>query len=805
MKHKLIFLALILAFNSLSAQPSKKKINAHRATGTIKVDAVLDEPDWSQAETGGDYIQFEPYNGKPSKYKTEMKIIYTDYAIYIGAEMYDPHPDSIMKQLSKRDELGQTDYFGLSIDAFNDGLVSYTFVVTPGNVQFDARQSDYEDASWDAVWLSKTRIHDKGWTVEIEIPFSELRFPKKDVQVWGINFARNVQQTREQSFWSFVDAKIDGFLKQMGELDGITDIKPPVRLSFTPYIAGYIIDESGTSGLTTDLRGGLDLKYGINESYTLDMMLIPDFGQTESDDKELNISAYETYYDEKRPFFTEGTELFEKGEIFYSRRIGSVKNEWKEKDFNLKSHEEVSFTPNETSLINVSKISGKGKNGLGIGFLNGVAAPAQVTITDTLTGNTRKKEVQPYTNYNVLVFDQTLKNKSFVSLANTNYLQPEFNYLSNVTATHMHIENKDGAYAVESIFALSYVNDTNHTDSTGLKYDIEFGKISGNFRFKVENSLAAKKFNQNDLGYLDKTNEMATEINFAYNIYKPFGHFLKWFNSFDINQMTLYSKKAYIGTIARANSFTTLRNYLSINISSEFSLGEYNDFYEPRVDGRILKQPGYYNLGIYISPDYRKKFVLDVTGGIWQSYSDNRWGYWSGLMPIIRFSDHLNLNGGINFGVDLRDVGFVNKTDANDTIYFGRRDVRTLVNSLNVNYNFNANMALSLKARHYWRLVDYSEFYTLNKDGYLAGAPSYKSDDINSNFFNIDLVYTWRFAPGSELSFVWKNAIENSNADSQFNYFHDLNKLMDFDKQNSISISILYYIDYLKLRQKIRG
>lgn len=798
------FWVIIILFLSLNikAQHTKKSLNSIKSPQTIKVDGLLNEDIWQQAEIASDFIQFEPFNGKPSAYITNVKIVYTDYAVYIGATLFDPEPDSIMKQFSKRDEIGQTDYFGISFNPFNDGLMALNFAVTPVNVQIDSRISTFEDASWDAVWKSKTNITNEGWVAEIEIPFSELRFPKKKVQEWGINMVRNVQRSREQSYWNFIDAKVDGTVKQSGTLYGVKDVSPPIRLSLTPYVSGYILDKTGSNKTDYAIKGGLDLKYGINESYTLDMMLIPDFGQVESDDKVLNISAFETYYDEKRPFFTEGTELFDKGDIFYSRRIGSVKTERKNADFQLGENEVVESNPNETSIINATKITGRCKKGLGIGFLNGIAAISQARISDTLNGKSRTVTTQPITNYNVLVFDQSLKNNSYISLNNTNYAQPDFNYMSNVVATDIHIEDKKGNFAIDGIFGASYINDTNNLNSSGLKYEIELEKISGNFRFNIEQSLASKNYNQNDMGFLPKTDELETELGFAYNVYEPFWKILRWYNRVKLEHLALFSTKQYIGTELSFNTYTTFKNYLSVNLRGNATLGKYNDYFEPRVDGRVFVWPGYFSLGTFLSPDYRKKFLVDVSAGYWHAYEPGLWGMDLGIMPIIRFNDNLNLKAGINFNPDFNTYGYIDQSETADTIYFAQRDVRTVVNSLNLNYNFNAKKAITLRARHYWRLINFHRYYTLNTDGSLSATDDYSTDDISSNFFNIDLAYTWRFAPGSELSVVWKNSIENNAADAVFNYYRNLSDLLTFDKQNSISIRILYYIDYFKVKQR---
>ncbi len=749
MKKPLLSLLFITISIGISAQSIKRNIQAYRINSAIKIDGKLDEENWNRASGTRDFFQFEPYNGRPSNFDTEVKILYNNDALYIGAHLKDNCPDSIMKQLGRRDEIGQTDFFGISIDPFNDALNAYTFIVTPQNVQFDARETEEEDESWDAVWQSEVSITTDGWIVEMEIPYSALRFPKKEVQLWGLNMVRNVQRSREKSFWNFVDAKIEGFNKQMGELQGISDVVAPIRLSVTPYLSGYLLKNSASTGFDYSIKGGMDLKYGINESYTLDMMLIPDFGQVESDAKVLNISPFETYYEEKRPFFTEGTDLFNKGQIFYSRRIGSVKSEYLEKDFGLNANEAVTINPYEAPLINVTKISGKGRKGLGIGFLNGMAAATYVTIKDTVTGLTRSVEAQPFTNYNVMVFDQSLKNNSYISLTNTNFQQPKSDYQSNVTSTQFHLESKKGKYAFEGVFGVSYQDGLGKNNAAGSGYNVAFEKITGNFQFEIEQELLFDSFDDNDLGYVEKTDEMKTSVEVAYNIYEPFGKFLKLYNNVEFVQSTLFSRKEKIGNSIEYSGFTTFKNYLSLELNAQWVMGKYNDFYEPRTDGRVFVRPGIFVLGGFISPDYRKKFMADIKYGYWGATSDNIWGYWLGVMPRIRFNERFNMNGGVNFNTDINDQGFVTKTANSDTIYMAQRTVKTLVNSLNINYMFNSKVALSFKMRHYWSLINYSQFYTLNMDGSLEEEPNFSAPDINTNYFNIDLVYTWRFAPGS--------------------------------------------------------
>jgi len=289
----------------ISQDSVKKRVEAIRIKIPPKIDAVLDDSAWLNIPIATDFIQLTPENGKPASYNSEVKFVYDDRALYVGAMLYDPQPDDIMKELSKRDEINMADYFGVYLDCFNDYLTAFGFFVTSSGVQIDLKSTENngEDDSWDAVWQSEAKIIENGWVVELKIPYSAIRFPQTDTQVWGLQIFRNIIRYRENTTWSMVNREVDGLNNQAGELHGIKNIDPPLRLSFVPYVAGYIEKSPESSKWGYSFNYGLDLKLGLNESYTLDMTLIPDFGQVQSDDEIYNLSPFEVYYDEKRPFF----------------------------------------------------------------------------------------------------------------------------------------------------------------------------------------------------------------------------------------------------------------------------------------------------------------------------------------------------------------------------------------------------------------------------------------------------------------------------------------------------------------------
>jgi len=359
--------------------------------------------------------------------------------------MYDPNPDSILTELGIRDadQTINADNFSIDINPYNDGVNGFTFKVSASGVQTDVNRSSRGrrffgprtrgDINWDAVWDSDVKITDEGWNVEIKIPYSALRFPDSKVQVWAINYWRDIRRYTELSSWNFVDREVRNQMNYLGILKGIEGVKPPLRLTFYPYISGYIEKSASQDKWVKTVRGGMDLKWGITEGFTMDLTLIPDFGQVKSDEKILNLTPFEVRYEERRQFFTEGTELFQRANLFYSRRIGSVPKGYEDVENQLSESEIITENPVETRMINATKISGRTNKGLGIGLLNAMTLEGHAIVKDTLTGEQREIMTQPFTNYNIFVLDQSLPNNSFVSLINTNTYMKETEYMANVT------------------------------------------------------------------------------------------------------------------------------------------------------------------------------------------------------------------------------------------------------------------------------------------------------------------------------------------------------------------------------------
>ncbi|HWY12877.1 MAG TPA: DUF5916 domain-containing protein, partial [Bacteroidia bacterium] len=388
MKKYCIFIIFFLLSATAFSQ-SLRNVRALRIDKGPKIDGVLNDSCWINAEAADGFIQNQLHPGHPSEQKSEVKIVYDDIAIYIGAMLYDTSPDSILHELSTRDNEANADLFGILFDTYNDDLNAFGFFVTAAGTQIDARySSEGQDFNWNAVWQSVVKIGGKGWIIEMKIPYSALRFSAKDEQTWGFNIIRKIRRYREMSFWNNVDPKIDAFVRQFGNLSGLKNLKPPPRLSLTPYVAGlfnnYPYNQPGINNSSYSFSGGLDLKYGLSEGFTLDMTLVPDFSQVQSDNKVLNLSPFEVAYQERRPFFTEGTELFNKGGFFYSRRVGGTPIGYNNVYNELKPGEVIIKNPGQTRLYNATKLSGRTQKKLGIGIFNAVSGETYATAQDSL-------------------------------------------------------------------------------------------------------------------------------------------------------------------------------------------------------------------------------------------------------------------------------------------------------------------------------------------------------------------------------------------------------------------------------------
>lgn len=792
---KLLLTLLLLVFNILFAQ-SKKQIEAIRINQTITLDGFLNEAVWQTANIAKDFIEFEPYNGRNSYYRTEVKIMYNNNSLYIGAMMYDEHPDSIMKELTYRDGIynSNSDAFCISLDPFYDKKHEYSFQVTAANVQTDrTANGSFTDFNWNAVWYSEVQILDNGWSVEMEIPFSALRLQPRENMVMGLNLWRRIMRKEEWDSWNFVPRDGDGWIPYEGELIGIKDITPPVRLSLTPYISNSYNKLPERKEFKNSFNGGLDLKYGIDDSFTLDVMIIPEFGQIKSDPKILELSPYETKYDENRQFFTENSELFSKADIFYSRRIGSIPVNYSSVYSLLNPEEVVIENPVESKILNSVKISGRNNNGLGLGFFNSITGNTYAKIRNSVTGITREILTQGTTNYNVVVVDQILPYNSFIGFINTNVLRNNDNFSANVTATDFRFLTHDLQYSIEGTAILSQIYKKAQNPDFGFRYKLGINKVAGNIIASLSNSILSNNYNPNHLGYLERNNYISTELSFTYRTFVPFwimkqisiSNYFEWRN--------LYKPRSYESFTYKMTIDSRFKNGIISTIIFNTKPVEQFDFFEPRTTGKKFVRAPFWNIALQIDSDPRNQLRWDLRY-LYETASDGRnlSLYHVGIKYVPNDKISLYLSG--EYSIHTNESGYA---ENDKDLLFGSRNRKIFINTLNFNYIFNNNTAFNISLRHYCSLVKYNKYFTLQDDGRLIHNSSFQGNK-NSIFNNLtlDADYTWLFQPGSELKIVWKTGIEKIAREFSNDYFDNLKDICNYTESNYFGMKLTYYLDW---------
>jgi len=798
-------------------QQAKKKIAAQHITRNLKVDGNLDEPEWNTAQVADKFIALQPVAFKPESPDnySQMYFLYNDEGIYIGGYFHEKSKDSIAAELVGRDGFGNNDFAGVIFDTYDDKINGFEYFVTPLGEQFDAKQSpnmngNSEDFSWNAVWQSAAKIHNDGWSFEMFLPYSAIRFGKKKVQDWGLNIVRRRQKSGEQLFWQPIDPIANGFLTQEGMLTGLTDIKPPLRLQFSPYFSLYHDKPAGVDKYQNRVGGGADVKYGLNQAFTLDMTLIPDFGQVVTDPKILNLTPFDVKYQENRPFFTEGTELFGKGGLFYSRKIGVEPNYNKYPSGGVE--DSLIADPQQAKIINATKISGRTQKGLGIGILNAVTGSQYRSFMDKSTGAVHNEESMPLTNYNVFVLDQTLKHNSSVSFVNTNVMRSGKDYDANVSAVLFDLNDKKNKWNLGGNASVSNLLGKDGKNVTGYAHNLYFGKTSGKLNFQINQQLYNAKYDKSDLGYQTNNNTMDNSLWVGYNLIKP----KRFFNQLHYNFNSFFSRLVTpLDLLQRKNMmYQTASGNINVNgptkklwyVGANFNWGfNYNDFYEARTPGRVFQNKGRVGIEVWWNSNSAKKLswsgdVYASQGGVFNSKTITPM-----LTGKIRFSSKFSIDNSLSLNFSKNNAGFAAIDTTNGAIIFSRRDLRTVENVINLKYNFNNKMGITLHTRHYWGKVAPRQFYQLDMYGKLGTPTNTFVQNVNQNFnfFSSDLVYTWQFAQGSFINVVWKDISSSFNQEFERNYLTNLDKTVSSPQSNSFSIRVIYFLDYLTAKNKL--
>lgn len=794
---------------------SQLQTTAIKTTDKITIDGNLTEEIWKTTPVASGFTQLRPKPGEKATQPTEVKIIYDDQALYIGAICYDD-PEKVSRILSLRDDFNANiDNFQIILDTYNDDQNGFVFGVSSMGVQYDAKiLTGATSPELNMVWHSAIVRNEIGWQVEIRIPYSAIRFAKNEKQLWGINFSRYISRNRETVYWSPISPDFENLVAQCGNLLGVEGIQPPLRLAFIPYVSAYAdhfpINIPNTSNWRQSYNGGMDIKYGVNEAFTIDMTLVPDFGQVVFDNQILNLSPFEVQFNENRQFFTEGTELFNKAGLFYSRRIG-IQAPFSVLTTLLNENERLSDLPQSTQLYNATKLSGRNKNGLGIGIFNGVTAPQFATAINITNEEVREVLASPLTNYNVLVLDQNLKNNSFVTLTNTNVMREGTFYDANVTGLNSKFNNKNNRYFLSTRGALSQKLFTARND-WGYSWGATAGRQTGKWVYNASYFEESDTYDPNDLGFNTNNNKKIASTYLAYRIFKPFWKLNQMSTSLNISYNRLYNPDVYTATYADGNMFINTKRFHAAGLRFNASLTESFDYFEPRSWGYYFIRPTWFNGGGWISSNYQKKFAIDANlNGV--AVGRDNWREWNyRISPRWRVNDKIfviyDWEHSFSFNGEGYAVPFGSPVQGSSAIVFGNRDRINVTNTINLRYTLTDLMGFTFRLRHYRSAITYNYFYALQENGRLIrnsmdgmDANGISAYNTNFNAFTIDLVYRWVFLPGSEVNIVWKNSIFSNDKRVAETYLQNLESILSDGQLNSFSVKILYWLDYLDLKK----
>lgn len=787
---------MVLATALSYGQNIIRTYTAIRTAEKPKVDGKPFEKTWETANIGSDFRILRPENGlsENETQRSVIKILYDDNALYIAAYLYDSDSDKISAQFSKRDETNvQADIFSFWINTYNNQIEQTRFYISAAGSVADSRAiNGDEDFSYNVIFDAKTSKDENGWYVEMEIPYQALRFPKSDIQNWSFNALRRVNRLNQTFTFNYINIEQGNEAQYDALLLGIKNIKPPIRLSLFPYTS--IQHKQFENQSETQYNIGLDFKLGLSDAFTLDATLIPDFGQVAFDDVELNLSPFEQVFEEQRPFFTEGTELFSKGNIFFSRRIGQTPSRFNEVGGTLLQNEIIKDNPLQSQLINAFKLSGRTNEKLGVGFLNAVTKETYATIVDTINDVTRQYKTNPLTNYNLIVLDKQYGANSSFYFSNANTIRFGDFTDANVSAIGINHFDKANKFNYSGGFNLSNRFINSQTES-GYSFRNRWQKVEGKWRYGKSYNYISKTYNPNDLGLQFQNNINSTFIFGSYNQFKPKG----WFNNYSINYNVFHS---------RTNSPNT-HNFTQLNINPNFqtknlwqgggfitAFTREFDFFESRIALQpILYQPKLI-CGLYLSTDIRKRFSAFININAENRFNDPESRIDIRLRPSLRITEKFFFQ--YQLFLQRRDNRLSFVAVANNESIFSLRNTETIENTIEAVYNFDQNKALNLRLRNFWSSANFSDKYkVLDSNGITAEytVSNNFNPNVDFNVWNLDCSFEWQFAPASSLIVLYRNTLSIFKNAGEIGYFDSTSQLFQNPLEHTLSLRLVYFLD----------
>ncbi|RPJ64747.1 MAG: hypothetical protein EHM24_22145, partial [Acidobacteria bacterium] len=695
------------------AAPDVPVLRAVRASQALVVDGRLDDEAWAAAVAASGFRQRDPQEGAPATERTEVRVLYDAEAIYVGIRMDDREAGRITRRLSRRDDSADADCVVVYLDPRNDHLTGASFELTAAGVQSDDALYDdtRSDGSWDAVWAGRVSVDDQGWSAEMRIPYSQLRFPNAAHHTWGINVQRVIRRKNEAAWLALTPKKERGLVSRMAHLEGLEGISPRTHLELLPYGVArgeFVQPEEGGDPYNDGSRGfgaaGLDLKWGLSRSLTLDGTFNPDFGQVEVDPAVINLTAFETRFDEKRPFFTEGSQIFrnfgqlgdgggDAPDIFYSRRIGRAPQG--------SADGEYVDEPRSTTILGAAKVTGKTRRGWSVGLLEAVTAREWARVQDE--GVESRAEIEPLTNHLVArvlkeagqggvgllgtavvrslddpALDARLPGRAVVGGADGYYFfDSEREWLLSGQVSASRVAGSGAAMsrlqrASSRYFQRpdAYQFDPTKTSLSGWSSNASFGRQSGTLRAEATAFAVSPGFEVNDLGYMTQADRMGAELYATWEKFEPDGFTRN--REFSISREWEWN---FAGESQGGDWFAGLEmeflNYWDADVSIRREPGGFDD--RLTRGGPMAGRPGGWDISFEGGTDSRKPLALDLE--LAREWNDAG-GYETqvGLFLNIKVSDRLSISTGPEYtrGRDVAQyIGA--RVDPLATATYGRR------------------------------------------------------------------------------------------------------------------------------------
>jgi hypothetical protein len=624
------------------------------ATGAIRIDGVVDDDAWADAYFASNFIQRDPLEGEAPTETTEFAILYDNEYVYVAINAYDSDPGSIRSILSRRDEDTPSDWVHVSFDSYGDNRTAFEFWLNPQGVKRDLRRYDdeSEDTNWDAIWEGETSVHNKGWTAEFRIPLRELRFSDQDNQAWGLQVYRHISRKNEDDYWTYWSKEQDGHVRHYGQLINLVNIPKQRRIYFSPYLTGkYATSQDYITEVHPDNynalpNAGADIKVGLANNLTLDMTFNPDFGQVEADPAVLNLNDFEVFFEEKRPFFVEGSNIFafpvdfgQRNSLFYTRRIGREPQYYPDTD----GYED---RPSSSTILAATKLSGKTASGTSVGIMNTVTAEEYTTIRFADLP-TEKETIEPLTNYFVGRVQQDFREGrttigGIVTAVNRQLNDDNLSFLrrdaytGGIDFSHLF---KDDTYRFQGTFAMTDVQgshaamirtqrsaahyfqrpdvkgqevDSTATRLSGYSYKFELRQVrSPHWRWAIRTRFYSPGFEANDMGFHQYVGQYTNGGFIQYREDDPGKVIRRWnvnLNTFYNN--TIVSLDESNGGGGNINSNITFMNYWTINPGIFYNIRALH--LNALFGGPALTIDPVLGGWIFVTSDPRKKLSLNL-------------------------------------------------------------------------------------------------------------------------------------------------------------------------------------------------